>query len=199
MYKTRLDPKITWPDFKGSFISFVNHFKVLKIKEERELIYRGGSLTKFVTEKYERLNEVYPELSELLKIRTIVASFNDDELIKEFSKLISNNLNQFMINVYLYDKQKYPVDSSKNIIHYNITDYYTPNRNCVKWGQTNWNIGDQTFGTYKMSRTALPVNRSVSNVAQYNRPQDVNPMADRSNDNLNQSPGLFRHQSTIFK
>lgn len=98
------------------------------MKEERELIYSQTSkLYDFVTNKYEKINFLYPSLNDQTKIRMIIASLGDEILQKQFSKLVTNNIGLFMRNVILYDRQNFP-DPSTNIrdsIDYNITDYYS--------------------------------------------------------------------------
>lgn len=121
----RYDPQINWNNFKESFIGFINHYKVLKIKEEREFIYTGGKLFDFVNDKYEKLNYLYPTVNESTKIRMIISSFQDENLVKEFSKIVTNNLGLFMRHICLYDKQNFPSTNAVHSINYNIADYYT--------------------------------------------------------------------------
>lgn len=87
---SRYKSTITWKELKESFIEFIGHYKVLKIKEERELVYISGPLQDFVKEKYERINYLYPKLDEQTKIRFVLFLPSNFQVFKNSQNLITS-------------------------------------------------------------------------------------------------------------
>ena len=57
-----------------------------------------------------------------------MAAFGDDQLVKEFSKLVSSSFGLFLRSVMLYDKQQHPFSSnelSNKVLEYKINEYYS--------------------------------------------------------------------------
>ena len=54
---------------KQSTICFIQHYKVLKIKEERALKYTDGLIGEYAQKKFDQLSYCYPDMKEETKIR----------------------------------------------------------------------------------------------------------------------------------
>jgi hypothetical protein len=105
-FSFRANPRITFQELKDGFINFLNHYKVIKIKEERNNVYSEGSLEDFVIKKFNQITYLFPEISIPKRIRCIISSFSDPELEKEFANHVSRILIYFYVPYAYLIKQK---------------------------------------------------------------------------------------------
>ena len=97
--RTTGDEGLDYISFREKFILNFASYKSLKIQKAFGYQFVDGDLVDYAKKKFELIEQVFPELSEFDKIRSVIAGMNRKNLIDHFSINMAPTKDQFLIKV----------------------------------------------------------------------------------------------------
>lgn len=91
--------RLDYRAFREQFILTFSCYKSQKIQEAFTYQYQDGDLVDYAKKKFELIDNVFPELSDFDKIRSVIAGMHRKHLIHHFSLNMARDRDEFIIKV----------------------------------------------------------------------------------------------------